>query len=455
VIKNKTVLRSFLCCLFMPAAGFAGGPALESLSRSAAPADIAAPAPLAPFRIVPARKEWTVMMYTNLKLRVEHQDLVKEFIGMERVGTTANVNLALQASRGWLMADRYLVLKSTDENNFTSPVLEKLNNVDGGNYLAVIDFVNWAKANFPARRYALILWGHGTGWEENAKPKPAGGKGMGYDWETRNHIRNVELRKILEAAGGVDMFLDFACQMQMAEVAYEMRGGAGLLLGSEELAWGPSYMYEPLVRTLDAVPDAAPAAIAGTVLDAYKKVFTPGSEAYTSSEKNDLGRTFSALDPGALAELARLSSVWTKAVISANETDAVKYAVANVLRFGLRGYGSESPDMARDYATFADLYHFVELTGSRARSADVKAKSAELQDLISKKLVVGNLGMFRRRHGDYEANAHGVSVEMIPRKSGNPFAVPLETDYRNSGSFAVDGGWADFLDWVRSVSPPH
>jgi len=435
-----------LCALLLPSAGFAVGPAFESLSPAAAAAGIRLPEAAKPLPPEASMKEWTIMMYTDAKARGEMPYTLKEFAGIEKVGSTPKVNFVIQNSKNWNSAERYLVLKSTGGDAFVSPALEKLSSVDGGDYKVVLDFVNWARARFPARRYALILWGHGSGWEENAKPKAAH-KGMGYDWETRNHIRNAELGKILEASGRVDLLMLMACQMQMAEVVYEVRGHAGLIMGSEELYWGPSFVYEPLIRTLDAKPDASPAEIAGPVLAAYKKAVSTDPEAAASNEKNDLGRTFSAIDAAKLPRLAALLSDWTRAVISANEKEAAKYAAGAVLRFGLRGYGSQSPDLARDYATFSDLYHFVELTGSRAKTTAVRTKSEELTAFISKELVVANLGLYRKKHGNYEADAHGISIEVSPRRAGNPFASPLELDYRTSSAFAADSGWADFLVW--------
>jgi hypothetical protein len=373
---------------------------------------------------------------------------MEEYIGMENIGSTAKVNLALQHNKRFWTAARYLVQKSADHAHFTSPVLAELNSVDGGSYKSVIDFVNWAKTNYPAKRYALVLWGHGSGWEEHGTPKP-GTRGIIYDGAS-NHIRNFELRKIFETTGRVNLFIAAACTMQMAEVAYEIRDYADVILGSEELFWGPAFFYEPLARTLDAAPDAAPATVAATMLGAYKQVFAPGTQAYTDTEKTDTGRTYSALNAKALNELSALLSGWTKAVIAANETGAVKYAVNNVLRFGLPGYGSQSPDMARDYANFADLYHFVELTASRANSADVKAKSAELEKFISSKLVIANMGLFRRNHGDYTANAHGISIETPSRRGSYPNPLPQESSYRDSSTFAKDSGWADFLDWAKA-----
>jgi hypothetical protein len=44
-------------------------------------------------------------------------------------------------------------------------VVEQLSSpVDSGNPQTVVDFVRWATGRAPARRYALVIWNHGSGW---------------------------------------------------------------------------------------------------------------------------------------------------------------------------------------------------------------------------------------------------------------------------------------------------
>jgi hypothetical protein len=47
----------------------------------------------------------------------------------------------------------------------TNDIIEELGDVDSGDPQTVLNFVKWATNRAPARRYALILWNHGGGWE--------------------------------------------------------------------------------------------------------------------------------------------------------------------------------------------------------------------------------------------------------------------------------------------------
>src|SRR3989339_1466776 len=112
-------------------------------------------------------------------------------------------------------------------------------NVDMGDYKRVVDFVAWAKTNYPAKRYMLIIWNHGSGWMD-PKGSP---KGISFDDETGNYIRTPQIGLILKEAGKVDILAFDACLMQMAEVAYEVKDNAQVIVGSEETVPGLGYPY--------------------------------------------------------------------------------------------------------------------------------------------------------------------------------------------------------------------
>ena len=44
-------------------------------------------------------------------------------------------------------------------------IVESLGETDSGSPEVLSSFISWAAVNYPADRYALILWNHGGGWE--------------------------------------------------------------------------------------------------------------------------------------------------------------------------------------------------------------------------------------------------------------------------------------------------
>ncbi|MFA5162693.1 MAG: clostripain-related cysteine peptidase [Elusimicrobiales bacterium] len=428
-----------LCILSLgiSAPASAAASALAELERIAPPRQAASPAASAEAK--PQMKEWTIMVYAGYP-PLESNLLYRVMEGTGHAGTTSKVNMVLQASYPSGGASRYLMEHTDSSNPFHSPALARFDKLDFGDYRNVTDFVRWARREFPARHYALILHGHGSGWVEG-RSRMLGmlyGSGSG-------HVRNTELRKILEDSGRVDMLMLLSCAMQMAEVAYETGGHAGIIFGTEEIATPPENVYAALGGFVEAQPDAPAAAIAAAVLASVKKEF---EELYWPDKHMDLGETFSAIDGAKAVELAAMLKDWSQAVMRAGEREAVSYAVNNVLRFGMAGYGSLEPDLRRDYAHFGDLCHFARLVGERAKGGEVKAKSAELERFISQELVIGRLGLFQRKHGDYGANALGISIEIPPRRQ-NPVPPDTEAGYAQSGAFARDSGWAEFTGWMN------
>jgi len=44
--------------------------------------------------------------------------------------------------------------------------VQKPGESNSGSLDALIDFIKWGIKNYPAERYALILWNHGGGWAD-------------------------------------------------------------------------------------------------------------------------------------------------------------------------------------------------------------------------------------------------------------------------------------------------
>ena len=145
------------------------------------------------------------------------------------------------------------------ERTWPSDRIERFNgDLNTGSTKTLVDFVQWAHHLFPAERYALVLWGHGSGHDDQnvyradpwiGKPRTAARlaqrrlgffsgtrrsileqgptRGYGYDDTAGDFLDNGELRKALlqvkEILGRKLDLLGFdACLMAMIEVAYQI-----------------------------------------------------------------------------------------------------------------------------------------------------------------------------------------------------------------------------------------
>ena len=148
-------------------------------------------------------KEWTVMVYMNGKSDLEENDF-ENINNMETAGSSKEVNVVAEYARtrgqkndftgdgDWTGSRRYYIQKDIDSKKINSPVLAQFARPDMGDWRHLAAFIRWAKTNFPARRYMLVLRHHGGGWID-PRPSP---KAMSYDDEMGTFIATVDMGNI-------------------------------------------------------------------------------------------------------------------------------------------------------------------------------------------------------------------------------------------------------------------
>jgi hypothetical protein len=97
--------------------------------------------------------------------------------------------------------------------------------------------------------------------------------------------------------------------MNLVEVAYQLRGLVGHIVGSEEVEPGDGWPYDAVVRDLVASPDAEPADVAASLVQSYLDSYA-GDESVTQS----------ALDLSRVAAVAQAVDELAAASISALDT---------------------------------------------------------------------------------------------------------------------------------------
>jgi hypothetical protein len=100
---------------------------------------------------------------------------------MEKVGSTADVNIIVQMDRtsgydvsngNWTGTKRFRVTKDNSTSTISSAVLQDLGEVNMGDPNSLTSFISWATTNYPATNYALVLWDHGGGWQKKGISDP-------------------------------------------------------------------------------------------------------------------------------------------------------------------------------------------------------------------------------------------------------------------------------------------
>jgi clostripain len=425
------MLKKWLGCMGLLAILSSVAPAMEIAvnfdgtangTKEFVPADAAVTIPPEPAQQPEASvgsKEWTVMVYVNAKNNLERFGL-KDVNEMEAVGSNDKVNVVVELGRiagydssdgNWTGSKRYLVKKDANPSKITSPVLQTIARADMGDYKHLVEFGTWAKTNFPAKHYMLVVWNHGSGWDKSRAYLSF--RGISYDDESGNHITTPQLGKALKEIGKVDIYGSDACLMQMPEVTYELMPYADYIVGSEETEPGDGYTYDALLEPLAANPGMSAEEFGRVAVNAYSDHYQEINE----------GATQSLINTAQLPKFAALLNDWTAAVIAANEIDSVKRARDNTQSYAV--------------AENKDLYHFIQRVVAGTKNSDVQQKGADLMSFISKDLVLLN-----RTVTDGYADSHGIAI-YLPDWSFSSSYSEL--------AWANNTQWDKFVKWILGV----
>ncbi|MCG2726987.1 MAG: clostripain-related cysteine peptidase [Elusimicrobia bacterium] len=401
-------------------------------------------------------KEWTIMVFVNGKNNLEIAGLLN-VNQMEAVGSDENMNIVVEIGRmkgqegdvdldgNWIGSRRLYIKKDKDEEKITSPIIMKTKSVDMGDYKRIADFVKWSKANYPAKKYMLVIWNHGTGWFDPKQEKEGADKGISFDDETGNYVRTVEIGKIFKEAGKVDILAFDACLMQMAEVAYEAKDYADIIVGAEETVPGYGYPYHVFLSALKDAPAMSAEDFSAAIVKSFQTF-------YTIVKKSAV---LSAIRASKLENFANHLATFADSVKKVNDIGAIGIARKEVLRYDIIGAKS---DPSKTISFFGDISHFADLISTnitkRGVDADeLKAKADELKRFISNDLVIHNATVGNDRLGSPLSDSKGISVYLPPaetRIQQDKLEGIFENKYQDF-AFAKASKWHEFVTFLYNV----
>jgi hypothetical protein len=112
-----------------------------------------------------AGADWTVMVYLAGDNNLDGAG-VADLREMKKVGSSASVNVIAQfdraGSRG--TSKRFYLRKGTE---LPKDAVQDLGETDTGDPRVLCDFFRWGVKHYPARHYLLVIWNHGSGWDDS------------------------------------------------------------------------------------------------------------------------------------------------------------------------------------------------------------------------------------------------------------------------------------------------
>ncbi|MCE7872524.1 hypothetical protein DYH09_19385 [bacterium CPR1] len=405
--------------------------------------------------VAPARKaDWTVLVLLNGNNDLE-ANVTRDLVELEQVGSTNRVRLVAQLTRGpqelvhqreekpkpskldgdWEGTRRYEVARSPGtgrKRSLESTVISQHDNQDHGQPSTLSDFLRWGVESYPAEHYLVVVGDHGKGF-----------LGTGFDEVHKSTLQMPELRQALEQSGlKPDVLVLDACLMGQLEVAYELKGRAGYLVGSEEIVGRDGLPHVDVLGWLAAHPESTGRELAETMVELAEN----DQIARMDENRPDAAVQLSALDLGQV-EAVRKACDRLAGLLMEDRVprSTLKYLIGRTQRF--------NPDSeARPERDFRDLGHFADrLLGSSKVTDPLVRQAAEQLKTELEGLVV-------RQHnaGDGVEEATGLSV-YLPTRYGQdtrPRGLPKEQFSPTWGypqtQFARGTKWDEMLSWLAA-----
>ena len=352
------------------------------------------------------RAKWTVMVYISGDNNLEDYVVSDIETELAPTGSSANVQVVALADRGPGYDTSYGDWQTTKLFHVTRGMTAAPENAvadwgerNFGDKQTLIDFVKWAKANYPADHYVLYFWGHGWNWHP--------GYVMQDDTED-DTLDMEEVKAALPSLGFIDMVGFDGCNMASIEVQRLWHGHATALSHSQEWVGGEGIQYDLVLAQLAANPNMSADQVA---------------IATTQSATSDKTWSAVAVDIRFDALLTAVNQ-WSVALNNGLSANRRKYDRA----FGAtRSFWQAPMDK--------DLFDMAYEIDRNVSDANLKAKSQAVMDAVEAVVLY-------ERHVNAYADVHGITIYHITRATEKDSNY---TYYRGL-DFALQTSWDEFLE---------
>lgn len=309
----------------------------------------------------------------------------------------------------------------------------------------LINAMQWVVTKYPAKRYALVLWNHGSGVEDLA---PGSTRGILYDDSQNTCLTNqglvTALTSIKQLLGkNLDLIAMDACLMAMLEVGYEMKDYVDFFVASEETIPGNGFPYSLFLKSLSINPaGTTPTMLAQSMVNSYKKYYT--------KTQRVADMTLSAMN---LSYIDALKDNVDQFITAVNACAAIDSVATKKLIVNAR-----KATLSFEMSEYIDLYAFFNNILSRSKTKNAKSQhilnnithearlstNPRYQTALSALRAVINDGLTKITSvilqsiaGSACTGARGISIYY-------PISGSIDTSYLQT-PFAQDTSWVSFI----------
>ncbi len=464
----------FVCAYFAITRLWGSGQGGEDAFEQPIGADLPTATPH-PFTLPPSTsgdQTWLVMLYQDADDKILEQDIYFDLNEAERVGSSERLHIVAQVDRfsqgyqgdgDWTSTKRFYVMKDDDLERVGSHLVQDLGEVNMAAGESLVDFAEWAIAEYPADKHVLILSDHGMGWPGGWTDPAPGGRGSDNVAlaEHGDQLFLMELDRSLEQIRSqttLDKFeligLD-ACLMGHVEVFSALAPHARYAVASQETEPALGWAYAAFLRALQQNPDMNGAELGSLIVQSYiqedERLVDPEARAGFLGQSSPLSGFLGLLggtSPEQLAE--QMQDDITLTVVDLGAMPELTASLNN-LAFRLSQIPQQPVASARTYAqsftsvfgssvppSYLDLANFAQLVQRESGDSGVSQAVNRLLAAVDRAVVA-------EKHGRKKPGAHGISI-YFPNSQlyGSRFTGP-DSYTTIAHRFAAESLWDDFL----------
>lgn len=379
--------------------------------------------------VVQAKAKWTYAVYLDADNNLEDAG-VADFLEMAKAGSNADINIVVQFDRAsgydttygdWKTCKRFKITKGMTPT--AANAIEDLGESNMGAPETLTNFITWVWLNYPADRYALVLWNHGGGWRDRSISFSPMERAI--CWDDGNNDDCLYMKEVRTAIQNASHTFDLigldACLMGHLEVGYELRNVInitdGVMVGSEETEPGDGWPHDTILSWLAANPTATPKQLGETIVNKYAESY-PASEAVTQS----------AIDITKLNNLVLKLNAFANAMNDNSQLTSIKSARENCKTY------SES-----DGYYGLDVYRFAEQVRSKVTNPEIQTAATDLKTAITDTVIKTRFTSPRNDTAKY--GSYGLCVYFPKTKSYYDSAYTSAILYGSESA----NKWDDFL----------
>lgn len=347
------------------------------------------------------KKKWTYIFYNDADFTNAYNPTADFAARM-----TSNENLDVIILEDLFGAEaKYLYV----EENSEVTTIENLGEVNMGSKTTLSNLLKFAKEKYPAERYILAMYNHGSG-----------AMGACIDNTDEDILSMWEINKALEENDGVDFLLFTApCLMGAFESIYQVRENVEYYIGSENLS-GFMWWFETLPemnQKINATPDISNKEFAKFTID---KLYSKNLVRY----------------PDDVDKYLTMSAVETKNIklVADSFSKITSYYVNNYEKF--KNFCDDHYSEIRCYYDYSiDFYDFCDKLESYETNDEIVSELKNIKSLIKNCVVANCFGL-------NQTNSNGFSL-YFPKN--NRFGI--NSRYYNDDPlfFNTDTKWVNLI----------